>query len=393
MTNRMASVAVAMGILFAASAVTPGIAKGSNASRPATQVKTDLNAVPWGMVGPGWLVATWEPHPRARPVATYLVLVSPDGRRFPLYRLPGRLPLVVGWSGDGRLVLLQVENPHAETFQIERYEVVNLRTGSVVASFRPGGAVEPDLVGFTTPDGLALVAANEDAAGASWLERYSLSGVPELRYPNSFAGVGSWGGSWLETPDGTQLIMGASDGLAIVDNDGSVVETLSFHHPRQAGCSPEAIWGPNIILASCFVQGPQGPSTLLYEFSSRWPKPRRLTAFSGMWSFAEAWRIDHQVIVQMDGPCGPPTLGQLTGHRVSQFQPPEPGSVLGTTATSLALTWVVGSDCGGGSLAVKWWTPSTNSSRQVLGPPVFGGQASSAVAYPTPDDVGGPYGF
>lgn len=385
--------AVLVVAVLTTSAAMPAVAETkSHPERSASSgpVRTDPAAVPWASVGPGWLLASWEPHPQRRPVAVYLLLVSPSGARYPLYKLPGREPTLIGWSGDGHRVLVDVPDPaplSQNVPQPDRYMVIDLKSGRLEDSFKPGpseGGSADGTASFTTPHGLALLDVNlGSAAGVQWLERYTLSGVPRLRYPNAFPRVGMWRGEWLESPNGTQIVMGADKGLAIVNNDGTLAATLPIRHVDY--CDPSSFWGAGIILANC---GLNNGSSTLFEFSQTWSKPRELTAPSPEADYFDAWRVDGRVFVQaFPLSCGYPELGELHGNRVVLLaHPSESGIVVGTTSTSLALA---SGECQSGSSGIGWYRPSTNTYAQVLGPPFLGGDLTGVVGYPTPFAVGG----
>lgn len=388
--------AVAAGVLLITSMAAMQV--GAAATSPPSSVRVGTANVPWSSVGPGWLLATWEPHPQERPVATYLLLVAPSGARYILLRLPNDATLA-DWSGDGRRILVETaNNPNANVPQPGRFFVMDLRTGVVDATFKPGGGLE-DTAWFTAPRGLALLAKNlgvgaTASSNTEWLERYSLSGVPQLRYPNTFPRVGAWTGQWLESPDGVDVIMGASHGLAIVGNNGVLVATLSI--AGASSCGPVANWGPSIILASCISN--RDRDLLLYEFSGYWSKPRQLTAppppdndHSLNYGYLGAWRVGNEVMVDVVPSCGPTHLGELHGHRVSLLEPLKSAAVVGTTMTSLALE-DIGGECVGGSIAISWYHPSTNTSRLVLGPSSIGGWVTGALGFPTLAMTSGPFG-
>jgi hypothetical protein len=389
--------AVAIGVLFITSMA--AVQVGAVAKSPPASVHVSATNVPWGSVGPGWLLATWEPHPQEHPLATYLLLVAPSGARYVLFRLPNDSGLA-DWSGDGRRILVETaNNPNANVPQPGRFFVIDLRTGVVDATFRPGGGVE-DTASFTAPRGLALLAANLGVGATvslntEWLERYSLGGVPQLRYPNSFPRVGAWTGQWLESPDGVDVIMGASHGLAIVGNNGVLAATLPI--TGATDCMPVANWGPSVFLASCMWN--RNPNyLLLYEFSGYWSKPRQLTAppppdnDSGFnYGYIGAWRAGNEVMVNVVPSCGPTHLGVLHGHHVSLLEPLKTAAVVGTTPTSLALE-DIGGECVGGSIAISWYHPSTNTSHEVIGPSSIGGWVTGAVGYPTLSTTSGPFG-
>jgi hypothetical protein len=371
---------------------------GAIAKTPPSTIPVNTANVPWGSVGPGWLLATWEPHPHEHPLATYLLLIAPSGARYDLFRLPNDATLA-DWSGDGRRILVETaNNPNANVPHPSRLFVIDLRTGAVDATFRPGGGLE-DTAWFTAPHGLALLGRNLGVGATAslnteWLERYSLSGVPQLRYPRSFPRVGAWTGQWLESPDGVDVIMGASHGLAIVGNNGVLIATLPI--AGASGCMPVANWGPSIFLASC--EPNRNQNLLLYEFSGYWSEPRQLTAppppdnDGGLnYGYLGAWRAGNQVMVNVVPSCGPPHLGELHGHHVSLLEPLKTAAVVGTTRTSLALE-EVGGECVGGSISISWYHPSTNTSDQVVGPSMIGGWVTGALGYPTLAMTSGPFG-
>ncbi len=394
--SRLLLAAVAAGVLVTTSMAAVQVGAAARSSRVSHRVSTAN--VPWGSVGPGWLLATWEPHPHERPLATYLLLVAPNGARHVLFRLPNDAALA-DWSGDGRRVLVETPNPNANVPQPARMFVIDLRTGAVEATFRPGGGLE-ETAWFSAPRGLALLAKNLGVGATAtlnteWLERYTLSGVPQLRYPNTFPGVGEWSGTWLESPDGVDVIMGANHGLAIVGNNGVLVATLPV--ARATDCMPVANWGSSIFLASC-TPSRDPNDLLLYEFSRSWA-PRQLTAppprdnAGGLdYGYIGAWRVGNDVVVRVVPSCGPTHLGLLHGHRVSLLEHPlESGDALGLTRTSVALEDVEG-DCVGGSAAISWYYPSTNTSHEVIGPSEIGGWITGALGYPTLAMTSGPFG-
>ncbi len=365
---------------------------GAVAKVAQSSVRVSTAKVPWGFVGPGWLLATWEPHPHERPLATYLLLVAPSGARYVLFRLPNDATLA-DWSGDGRRILVETTNRNPEVTQPGRFYVIDLRTGVVQATFRPGGGLE-NTAWFTTPRGLALLAANLNDKDTEWLERYSLSGEPQLRYPDTFPRVGAWTGQWLESPDGVDVIMGASQGLAIVGNNGVLVATLPI--AGASGCMPVANWGPSVFLASC--ESNRTHDLLLYEFSGYWSEPRQLTAppppgndGGDNYGYIGAWRAGNEVMVNVAPSCGPTHLGELHRHHVSLLEPLKTADVVGTTRTSLALLDIEG-ECLGGFDAISWYHPSTNTSDQVIGPSMIGGLVTGALGYPTLATTSGPFG-
>lgn len=340
------------------------------------------SAVPWRNVGRGWLVSTWEPHPHQKSVATYLTLVSPSGQIYPLYQLPGLTPQVVDWSVDGQRVLVETSNSNPESLIPARYETIDLRSGIVEGSFK-SGRNDQDSAIFATPQGNSIFIKELNDSSVEWLERYSVGGTAQVRYPTGFPGVKSWNETWLESPNGAEVVLGAEGGLAILDLDGKVLSTIPGH--QESGCVPEAFWGGNVIVASCETHN--NASGGLYLFSSDWPAPRLLATEPSNFGLFEAWRIGGRVLVQMQS-CGPPVLGELHGQHVTMLDNPAvSGIVVGTTPTSLNVM-VPGGECFGGATVVDRYTPSTNQLVQVIGTEVFGGEATSVVGYQSTQGIG-----
>lgn len=381
--------ATALAVLVAVPALT---GTSELALPPAIQLPhglhADPSAVPWSDVGPGWLAISWKPHARHKSVATDLILVSPSGTAFPLYELPGSAPALVEWSEDGTRILVETANSNPQSVLPGTYEVVDLRSGIVQGSFKPDSSDQT--ASLTTPHGDSVLIDNLNNADVQWLERYSVHGTPQLRFPDTFRQVGGWNGNWLQSPTGAQIVMGADHGLAILSRSGSIIATLPGH--RASECIPEAFWGPGIIVASC-TANENADTVDLFEFSRDWPTPRVLALDpNDGFGLYGAWRVDGRVLVQMQS-CGPPVLGELHGHSVTMLQNPyESGIVLGTTSTSLDLL-VPGGECLGGAVVVDRYRPSTNETVQVIGPTVLGGEATSAIGYSTPGQGSGPQGI
>ncbi|HMK98428.1 MAG TPA: hypothetical protein VK425_12825, partial [Acidimicrobiales bacterium] len=89
-------------------------------------------------------------------------------------------------------------------------------------------------------------------------------GSTELTYPSHFivsvpqahrhtrpgpGRISNFQGTFLQSPDGAEIVMGLGAGLAIVSGDGKVLRTLSS--PTAGPCSPQQWWWPGVALASC----------------------------------------------------------------------------------------------------------------------------------------------
>ncbi len=107
------------------------------------------------------------------------------------------------------------------------------------------GAATP--IGYTTPKGLNIVAGLPSGSGTI-LARYSLSGrlVQSLGY--------SADGAVLYAPSGTEFATGASHGLKLVGNRGSLIRTLPVPGTSANSLRPgplvERRHDPGVLLAA-----------------------------------------------------------------------------------------------------------------------------------------------
>jgi TolB protein len=333
--------------------------------------------VPWSSVGPGWLLAQWST--KAHPYQTGgLVLVSPAGTRYLLTSTaPGALE---SWSGDGRRALLVQTAPSVGAGRTT-FSVVDLETGATLHAFLfatsnqilgPAGA-------FTRPDGFALY-VEEQYNNYQRLTRYAVDGMLEQVYPQAFPGLGRYSGRYVSSPDGASLVLGATRGLAVVANDGTLVRRLPIAGTNY--CNPVRWWTRDVVLASC------GTPSRLYEFPTSGGTPRALTERPVPPDAGDlaAWHVDRSVFVQVASACGYVYLAKLAGAHPEMVRVPGVPSghtvlVDGATATALALSANVA--CQGGP-SLLWYWPAGNHAKFLLGAPATGGSVEAALTYPTP---------
>jgi hypothetical protein len=333
--------------------------------------------VPWASVGRGWVLAGWDSSDSRHATNDgYLVLVSPTGAKYLLWRIPGVASEVTAWSGDGHRVLL------AGGARSTTMSVLDIRTGATTSSFvfPTSNNVFYENATFTRPLGTALLVSTQ-TNDHQRLARYSTGGALELTFPTAFSQVGAFTGSWISSADGTEVVMGAARGLAVVNNAGTVLRQLPLGG-KDPYCMPKRWWSTTVVLASC------GTPNRLYEFPVAGGAPRALTERpvppdSGDLS---GWRLGSAVYVQVASACGYIYLGRL--HGADPVMVDVPGvpaghsvDVLGTSTTSLALEASVA--CEGGP-SLLWYTPAGNHTQFVLGHPATSGMAGDAVVYPTP---------
>jgi hypothetical protein len=217
-------------------------------------VEAAISDVPWSTVGPGWMLAMWSPvtphHPGEQPApdepsrdsaTTTLYLVDPAGNRYAIttFPPPGNKagPELIDWSGDGSHALFLSEGYGSSTaFSVD------LHTGAQTTIPVNG---HPR---YTRPDGnTILVSTSFNGDVPATLKRIDPTGKAQLTYPtDQLGGAGQFSGSYLESLDGTQLVLGTADlgndavstsdnSLVVMGNDGKVIRTL---RSPQAECSP-----------------------------------------------------------------------------------------------------------------------------------------------------------
>ncbi len=379
---------------------TPVVAKGAEAA---------ISAVPWQKVGPGWTLAMWSPavphrpgeipapgEPTSETATTTLYLIAPDGNRYAITTFPpeNRLGLV-DWSGDGSHALLA-----AQYVTSSKAISVDLRTGAQTTIPVDG------YPRYTRPEGKAiLVSTSFNGNEPGTLKRVDLNGNPQMTYPTEqLGGAGQFGGSYLASPDGTQLVLGTANlgneivprsdnSLVVMGNDGTIVRTLPSPMPG-AMCSPVRWWTPTVILAHCTKQ--RSSANQLWEVPIDGGAATALTAlnsgqeddpgFGGDLGDGVAWQLPSGTFLQSAGACGTAFLSRLTpdGHTTRVNVPGVSPDVLvvGATDHTLVLQGKVG--CGG-TTSLLTYDPADNTSTVLLGPPINGGGVTEALLYPSED--------
>jgi hypothetical protein len=359
-------------------------------------VEAAIGTIPWTQVGPGWLLATWsqvpgrsagnlppgEPAPAT--ATSTLYLVDPAGGRYPITTFPppgaGPSPTLADWSGDGTHALFYAYAPTPSgTYTVT---TVDLRSGAQASFTIDNGANSFDVAArYSRPQGKAVLLAKSNGAEAGWLKRVDLTGRPELTYPVSR----DFQGSYLSTPDGTQLVLGMADGLALMGNDGTAGKTLPVTGAQD--CAPTRWWDTNsTVVARCLGHGP----ARLWLVPISGEPPTALTApLNGQgpdYGDLDAWQLPSDTFVQVAGACGSEYLGKLSGVGgtttrvdVPDVDPRSSIRVIGPNAGHLVVQGRA--SCGGGQ-ALFDYDPGANTSTVLLGAPLNGGGVIAALPYP-----------
>jgi hypothetical protein len=326
--------------------------------------------VPWHRVGTGWVLAEYvsaAPEGGSGPAA--LDLISPAGTRYQLTSWPNWrfAPQLVAWSPDGKRALFQVFSGKGGV------EELTLATGQLSTFVLPGAA---NAIGYTTPDGLNIVAGRPSGSGTS-LARYSLTGqlTRSLGY--------SADGQLLYEPSGAAFITGASNGLKLVSNSGTLIRALPVPGTSANSCNPARWWNGSTVLASCDPHN--GVSRLwLVPVSGARPvalTPPRNASSSGDLGDLDAWQLSSGLYLQSAGPCGVLQIFKQAGNGSIKLTsvPHTEGDNRVLTAAGSRLLIQAPTSCTG-SVSLLWFNPGTRAEQWLVRTPA--NMSGVAIAIP-----------
>lgn len=379
----------------------PGSPTPSAAATPAATstvaqgAERGIGDVPWSQVGPGWMLAVWTPvtpHPPGHQPAPgeptletatgVLYLVSPGGDRYSITEVPpaGRLGVLVDWSADGSHALFQ----SVRGFDYTAISI-DLRTGA-----RTSVPVD-ERVTYASPDGKALLVTDFYGDRSTTLKRIDMSGTEQLVYPTKdLGGAGRFGGDYLQTPDGTQLVLATENlgnqisprtdqSLVVMGSDGAIIRTLPAPMP-EAECTPVRWWTPGVILTHC-----GGAAEQLWKVPLDGAKPSALTGVNpreendphfednlGNW---DAYELPSGTFLPTAGGCGITFVSRLTPdggtQRVDIPGFSDSAELRGVSGDKLV---ILGGEVGcGGGTSLATYDPVTNTSTVLLGAPITKG--------------------
>ena len=395
----------------------PATSPSSAAAQPAARgVEAPIASVPWSQVGPGWTLATWSPvtgagygdqprpgEPTPQTAATTLYLVDPAGGRYAISTFPapgenhGLRTKLFDWSGDGRRALLEEFDSRSDKTTMIDFD---LATGA-----RQSFTLDGHVVGaYTRPTGKAIL-LSRSAIGdlPAMLKRVDLTGAEQLTYPiDQLGDAGKFNDKYLDdqylaAPDGTHLVLGAANGMAVMGNDGVLGRHLSV--PGQlTRCSPVRWWTSSVILANC-RQPNSSSASQLWQVPLDGGAPTPLTAvnsgqgddpgFDGDIADIGAWQLPSGTFIQSVAGCGAVFLSRLTPdmHTTRVDVPGVDNDsvfVEGATADKLVLQADLQAEksCGSGVSLLLTYDPATNTADVLLGGPLNGGGVIEVVPYP-----------
>jgi hypothetical protein len=337
-------------------------------------------AVPWSDVGSGWALAVAQPHGVS---SSQLSLVDPSGGR---YQLASSLPAgarIADWSAVGAGALLLSNAPGGA----EEVTEVDLRSGAVSHRFwstRAGAYYS-----FRQPAGTTLLESWPDASGQFHLSTLALQGHEVFSFPAVFPGPrpsaapARFMGTYLQSPDGTQIVMGATLGMAVLSGTGKVWRDL--YVPGAAACSPVRWWRAGVVLSACRRGTAAASQYWLVPVSGATP-----TALARQGATSGVWEAGGVLYGQARTSCGPAlelAAGRWEPAVLPGMAPGTPTEIIGTDGDQLELV-ASAANCGGvkGSSELLWSDPTTGVATTLFGPPFALPATLYAFAYP----AGGP---
>jgi hypothetical protein len=364
-------------------------------------VELPRNRIPWDQVGPGWVLSTWSQTPDSsggfskRPVTLYLF--DPAGGRYAITsiaprpsREPGisdRTPVLADWSGDGRHALFEdFQAVDGHTAMTE----VDLTTGAkhTVKVSTPGYSASGK---YSRPTGRAILLSGSTSSNGKYtdvLERVDLSGTKKLTVPtNQLGPAGKFNGGYLQTSDGSQLVLGADNGMVVVSNDGVVVRQLSMPAPANS-CRPVRWWTSTMILAACVKPKDVDMGMRLWQVPLDGGAPTALTPVdTHELGYLNAWQVPSGTFLENVPGCGGDGLLFRLTPDMQTKQVIVPGvdkgktvRVVGVTGDKLLLKTSGG--CGSPFMVLRLYDPATNTATVLPGPSGNGG-VKRAILYPT----------
>ena len=257
-------------------------------------------AIPWGEVGPGWVViVTATP---ATAITTTLLLVSPQGTRYGLGSAPESM-VVQDVSADVRHIMVAVGS---------RAQEWDLPSGTARELVTPYGW---KTLRYTGPDpSYGYLVLWTDSSSSVRLERWTWDGNLRTEYDTALA---STAGSprhpgVLVSRDGATALLSSRDGpLQLLD---FATDTIASPGPFDEAptCEPLGDWSATEAIVGC------GSSVQINAYNNLVGRPLLVTpAGAAPVRVAAAWQTAGPDVVQLDDFCSPAFGSILFDRRIA----------------------------------------------------------------------------
>ena len=170
----------------------------------------------------------------------------------------------------------------------------------------------------------------------------------------------------LYSADGTEIAVGAANGVQLVSNAGGVLKKLPVRGAdTRFGCFPVRWWTKSTLLAECTPKTGFEPQLWLVPASGARPvalTPVRKTGFD--LGDIGAWRLSSGLYLQSLGACGTLEINkQAKNGSVARVTVPGAADspVVITANASRLLVWQRGCEGSGGQLV--WFNPATKAEK------------------------------
>lgn len=300
--------------------------------------------VPWEEVGAGWYLVLYDSSPAMFESGEYhdgpvgLYLVNQDAERWLLATWPADDKPQAIVDGAGTSVLVSGRPSMDVDYQVEWLDLVTGETRMAGTADFPlrelDQALFPRLV---PPAGEAVTVYGSDGV-TEWLERLSWDGdtlgrlfeQPHVESPSNLR--------WLDSADGTSVVVLHRDGVSEVTPTGETLRSLWA--PPDTVCYPVRWWDADTYLAACYGQAP-GAAPLddygnlhnhygrLWLLNTDGSAGTPLTAFPtdppyvGDYGYSDAWPAGAETLIQWSGDCGAADIEVLQADGTGEPLPVE----------------------------------------------------------------------
>ena len=380
--GRRTRAAVIAGV--SASVLLGGGAIGTAVASAGTQTAARAASVPWASVGPGWVLDMYSKAPGTKKAPTTLYLASPAGAKYALHtwKATQAPPKLMAWAGSKTEALFQLVSP--KTGLIAEWGEMNLRTGKITnVTF---GKASP--IGFTLPTGQQILGGYVSGGNNVTIARFTQTGrLVKKLVTESIKYLGGFGlPPTVYSADGTEIAVGAANGVQLVSNAGGVLKKLPVPGAdTRYGCSPVRWWTRSTLLVECMPKTGNAPQLWLAPANGARPvalTPVRKTGFD--LGDIGAWKLSSGLYLQSLGACGTLEINkQAKNGSVTRVTVPgaTDSPVVVTATTSRLLVWQRGCEGSGGQLV--WFNPGTRAEKWLTKTGSF-----EVVAYNSTENAG-----